>query len=175
MYVIIAASAIFIGLVSALVALTRHFASPHRLPVTADWIDESASERYRPMLRLLSREDLHILRTRPGCTPQMVAAFRRQRYQIFRMYLRQLDSNFQRLCMALKVVMVQSQDDRPDLALALLRNQITFAFGLTMVRFQAVCYRYGVGTVDVASLLKRIDGMRLELRALIPAESCAGA
>ncbi|MFY9726315.1 MAG: hypothetical protein WB579_23530 [Bryobacteraceae bacterium] len=175
MYFTIAAAAVFIGLVSTLVKLVRDFASPQRLPVTADWIDELSVDRYRPMLRLLNQEDLRLLRTQPGCTPQMVAAFRIQRRQIFQMYLRQLESDFKLLCMALKVVMVHSKYDRPDLALVLLRNQVTFVYGLMMVRFQSACYRYGVGAVDVTCLLKRIDGMRLELRTLVPAESYTGA
>jgi hypothetical protein len=175
MYLTIAAAAILIGLISMWIKLARDFASPQRLPVTADWIDELSVERYRPMLRLLSQEDLQLLRKQPGCTPQMVAAFRIQRAQIFRMYLHQLESDFKRLCMALKVVMVQSKYDRPDLALVLLQNQVTFVYGLTMVRFQSACYRYGIGAVDVTYLLKRIDGLRLELRTLVPAESYTGA
>jgi len=168
---IIAASAVLIGLVSLLVKFTRHFASPQPLPVTADWIDEFSMDRHRPMLRLLSQEDLHFLRAQRNFTPQMAKRFRIQRCQIFRAYLRQLDSDFKRLCMALKVVMVQSQHDRPDLALVLLRNQMTFACGMMMIQVQAVGYRYGVGTVDVTWLLKLSDRMRLELRTVVTAEA----
>jgi hypothetical protein len=162
-------SAAFIGLFSVLVKLTRHFASLQRLPVTADWIDEFSDQRYRPMLRLLSQEEFHFLITQPGCSPQMAKRFRIQRRQIFRAYLRQLDSDFKRLCMALKVVMVQSKHDRPDLALLLLRNQMTFAYGMMMVQFRFLCYRYGIGTVDITNLLKLSASLRLELRTLVPA------
>jgi hypothetical protein len=175
MELIIAASVVFIVLVLVLVKLTRHFASPRRLPVTADWIDELSIDRYRPMLRLLNQEDLHFLRTQPGFTAQMATKFRIQRCQLFRGFLRCLDSDFGRICMALKVLMVQAKHDRPDLASVLLRNQITFAYGMMMVEFQLACYRYGVGSVDVTGLVKLFDGMRLELRTLVPAESWAGA
>jgi hypothetical protein len=44
-----------------------------------------------------------------------------------------------------------------------------------MAQIKLVCYQYGVGTVDVSGLVKLFDGMRLELRALVPAELGAGA
>jgi hypothetical protein len=90
-------------------------------------------------------------------------------------YLRHLDYDFKRICMALKVLMVQAEHDRPDLASVLLRNQLTFAYGMTVVQLQLVFYRYGVGTVDVTDLVKLFDGLRLELRTLVPVDSWAGA
>jgi hypothetical protein len=168
---LIAASVVFVGLVLVLVKLTRHFASPQHLPVTAEWIEELSIERYRPMLGLLNQEDLQFLRTQPGFTPQMATSFRIQRCQLVQEHLRNLDSDFKRICMALKVLMVQAEHDRPELASALVRNQMTFAYGMVMVQFQLVFYRYGVGTVDVTGLVKLFDGLRLQLRTLVPAES----
>ena len=171
----IAASMVFIVLVSVLVKLTRHFTSLQHLPVTANWIDELSIDRYRPMLRLLNQEDVQFLRTQPGYTPQMATKFRLQRCQLFLKYLLDLDNDFRRICMALKILMVQSKHDRPDLASVLVRSQITFAWGMMMVQFQLACYRHGLGSVDVSDLVKVFDGMRLELRILLPAESWGGA
>src|ERR1035441_4652021 len=110
---LLAASVVFIGLVLVLVKLTRHFASPQHLPVSAEWIEELSIERYRPMLRLLNQEDLHFLHAQPGFTPQMATNFRIQRCQLFQEYLRHLDNDFKRICMALKVLMVEAKHDRP--------------------------------------------------------------
>jgi hypothetical protein len=175
MSLLIAASVVLSGLVLVLVKLIRHFASPQHLPVTAEWIEELSIERYRPMLRLLNQEDLHFLRAQPGFTPQMATKFRTQRCQLFQEYLRRLDSDFKRICTALKVLLVQSENDRSDLAYDLARNQLTFAYGMAMVQLQLVFYRYGVGTVDVTALVKLFDGLRLELGTLVPAESWAAA
>jgi len=172
---LIAISVVFIGFVFSLLKLTRPFGSPQPLPVTAEWIEGLSIERYRPMLRLLDGEDFQFLRTQPGFTSQLEAELRIQRYKTFREYLGQLDDDFKRTCRALKVVLVQSKYDRPELASLLVQNQMTFAYGMMMARFQLVCYRYGVGTVDVTCLLKLFDGMRLELRTLVPAESRVGA
>jgi len=77
--------------------------------------------------------------------------------------------------MSLKLVLVQSKHDRPDLASVLLRNQLEFAWAMMIVQFRLQCYRHGLGSVEVHDLVKRFDGMRLELRTLLPPESWAGA
>ena len=126
------------------------------------------------MLRLLDQEDLDFLRAQPGFTARMATEFRIQRCRALRDYLRQMDHDFKRICMALKILTVQSKHDRGDLASVLVRSQITFAYGMMMAQFQLVLYRYGVWTVDVTDLMKLFDGMRFELRALVPTESWAG-
>src|SRR5438105_2500940 len=103
-----------------------------KLPVTAEWIDDLSIERYRPMLRLLDREDLDFLHTQPGYTPRMATKLRIQRTQVFREYLRCLNADFGRVCDAIKVLMLQSRHDRPDLAAALVRYQASFACGMVM-------------------------------------------
>ena len=80
---------------------------------------------------------------------------------------------FRSVCTAVKVLMLQSQLDRPDLASVLVRNQAAFALGLATVNVRLILYRWGLGGVDVSVLLKTFDTMRLELRSLAP--SAAGA
>jgi hypothetical protein len=89
--------------------------------------------------------------------------------------LHDLDDDFKRICLALKVLIVQSKQDRPDLASALVWNQMRFACGIMIVQVKLVCYRYGVGTVNVAGLVKLFDGMRIQLRTLVLAKLGAGA
>src|SRR5690242_18787345 len=126
--VAVLAGVILVALVAALATLVRTLgAGGHCLPVTAEWIDELSIERYRPMLRLLDSSDLEFLRSQPGYTPKMESNLRAQRCTIFRGYLRCLHMDFRRVCLALKLVMVQSHYDRPDLASALMHHQVMFA------------------------------------------------
>jgi len=141
------------------------------LPLSADWIEELSIERYRPMLRMLDSADIEFLRSQPGFTPQMGAKLRQQRAQMFSGYLRSLESDFARVCSATKLVMLHSNQDRPDLARTLLRQQFQFATGMLNVRCQLFLYRWGLCGVEVSSLLKLFDGVRLELRSVIPAMS----
>src|SRR5215471_19460116 len=124
-----------LALLLALRLLIRKFAvTGGKLPLTAEWIDELSIERYRPMMRLLDGEDLNFLRSQPGFTPRMATKLRIQRCQIFRGYLRCLNADFSRVCAAMKVLMVQSRNDRPDLAIALVRNQLSFTCTMLIVQ-----------------------------------------
>ena len=168
---IIVISIVFLAaLILATVAVLRRLDSPNRsLPVTAEWIDELSTGRYRPMMRLLDSRDIEFLRSQAGFTPKMEAKLRAQRCQIFRGYLRCLEMDFQRVCMALKLVLLHSEQDRPDLSALLVHHRIMFATGLLAARFRLFLYRWGICTVDVTSLVRIFDVMRIELRTLVPA------
>jgi len=127
------------------------------------------------MMRLLEAQDLEFLRTQPGFTPKMIHKLRRQRCQIFRGYLRCLNGDFARVCTAIKLVMLHSRRDRPDLAGALMHHQIMFSAGLLSINFRLVLYRWGLCAVDVTSLVQIFDTTRLELRSLIPASASLSA
>lgn len=148
-----------IGTGVGLVIAIRKFAFPRvTLPVTTDWIDDLSIERYRPMLRLLDDEELRFLRSQ-RFTPDIIAQFRRQRCQVFRACLCSLSVDFGRICMALKLLMLQATTDRPDLASALIRGQVAFAWSMVAVHAQLVLYRIGIGSVDVTELVEAIQDL----------------
>ena len=70
--------------------------------------------------------------------------------------------------MALKIVMVQSEQDRPELAAALIRHQLMFGCGMIMIYARMFLFRWGNCTVDVTGMVRIFDAMRLELRGLVP-------
>lgn len=161
---------------SGLVFAILKMASPRvALPATLEWIDELSTERYRPMLGLLSDDELQFLRRHPGFTPKLATRFRRQRCEIFRGYLRSLSLDFSRVSLALKLLMSQASFDRPDLAEILVRTRIAFTFALAAAYGRLFLYYFGLGTVDASELLRLFDGMRLELRTLVPCELSASA
>lgn len=145
------------------------------LPVTAEWIDELSTERYRPMMRLLDGRDLEFLRSQPGFSPRMASKIRRQRCQIFRGYLGCLSTDFRRISSALKLLMLRSNVDRPDLAAALVRQQFAFGYGMVNVYAHLFLYRWGIANVDVSSLVGIFDSVRVELRTMVPAQMSSAA
>jgi hypothetical protein len=157
--------------VVALAYLVRKVAFCGDLPVTSEWIEDLSLDRYRPMLRMLDGGDIEFLRSQPGFTPSMATKLRAQRTKIFRGYLKSLETDFVRVCSAIKLIMLQSQHDRPELAEALIRQQIAFACSMVSVRGRLLLYSWGVCGVDVTDLVKLFDSMRLELRTLVPASS----
>ena len=163
------------GVVGFGLILRKLASGPQTLPVTAEWIDELSVERYRPMLRLLSEEDLRFLATQPGYTPALARRFRAQRCQIFRGYLGWLRADFDRVCTALRLLMLHSQHDRPDLAAVLLRQRASFALGIFTIQVRLVLYRWGISGVDVENVMSAFDSLRLELRRLVPTSAGAQA
>jgi hypothetical protein len=105
----------------------------------------------------------------------MVAKLRTERCQVFRGYLRCLNADFQRVCVALKLLMLHSRFDRPDLASVLVRQQVMFEIGMVLVGLRLFLYRWGLCGVDVTSLVQIFDTTRLELRRLVPATAAMGA
>ena len=175
-YLIAVAIGVCVALSVALVLLFRRVAfHGDSLPLTAEWIDELSIERYRPMMRLLDSGDIEFLRSQPGFAPKMATKLRIQRCQIFRGYLRCLNDDFQRVCLAVKILMLQSWHDRPDLAGVLIYRQATFVLGMLAVQLRLFLYRWGICEVDVTNLVKIFDLMRLELRSVVPAATPAGA
>src|SRR5579872_3315294 len=165
-----------IAIVAALIFTVRKLACPTvALPATLEWIDELSTERYRPMFRLLSNDEIQFLSQNPNFTPKLASQFRRQRCEIFRGYLRSLSGDFSRVALALKLLMVQASSDRPDLASVLVRSQMAFTFALLTAHVHLVLYSFGLGTVNANDLLRLFDGMRLELRSLVPSEMSAAA
>ena len=165
-----------LALVAAMVVLAHKLTfTDTSLPLTAEWIDELSIERYRPMMHLLDAGEVELLRSQPGFTPGMAAKLRIERCQVFRGYLRCLRTDFQRVCAALKLLMLHSRHDRPDLASVLVHQQVMFECGMVLVGFRLFLYRWGLCGVDVTDLVKIFDVMRRELRRLVPAGAAVGA
>src|SRR5579884_253146 len=137
------AALITLGALGVLAYLFRKIAFQGELPVSSGWIEDLSLDHYRPMLRMLEVGDIAFLRSQPGFTPQMATQLRAQRVRIFDRYLNSLETDFSRICSAIKLIMVQSQRDRPELAEALVRQQITFACGMLVVRCRLRLYGWG--------------------------------
>src|SRR5580658_4461034 len=78
-----------------------------------------AADRYRPMLRLLSDDDLAFV----SANSKLHRELRAKRRNLFRGYLRCLTRDYARLLAGVRKAMVHSEVDRPDLARALARNR----------------------------------------------------
>lgn len=137
--------------------------------VHPDWLKRFSVERYRPMERLLSEDDFRFLRTQAGYEPAVEKQLRKQRRLVFRSYLRSLGQDFNRLHLALRLVVLHSPQDRPDLAAALIRQRLLFFVGLGMAHCRLTLHTLGVGTVDVRGLVSTLDTMRLDLQSFVTA------
>ena len=133
---------------------------------TLDWAREFSAARYRAMERLFSREDYEFLSAQQGYHPRIVRDLEASRRRIFRKYLRNLSSDFERLYFMAKLLLVNADHDRPDLTLALLRQRLTFRYAMAMMRCRLVLQPLGVGVSDVRGLVNAVDAMWNQFRQL---------
>lgn len=124
-----------------------------------------STARYRAMDRLLNEGDRNFLRSQPGWNRLKEKSFRVTRIRIFRGYVHQLSDDFNKICKAIKVLMVTSEVDRPDLAGLLMKQKFLFAFGMVSVEFKLVLYQFGWSIVDVPDLMKTLESMRCQLQS----------
>ncbi|HWQ55934.1 MAG TPA: hypothetical protein VN442_19755 [Bryobacteraceae bacterium] len=155
-----------------LLALLRKFERARNGGVQPNLAKISAA-RYRPMARLLDpAEEAFLAQHADRGT---IRRFRAERRRIFRGYLRSLERDFGSICGGIRLVLVHSPEDRPDLAAALMRREAGFAMALFSVHCRLILHAAGIGTVDVRDLVGALDAMRLELGNLVPNAATAAA
>jgi len=170
MNALVAAAAGFTLLLAvAFVLLFRKLASPARgARPSPDWWRTFSLEKYRPMERLFLQEDFEFLSSQPGFSPKLARRLRAERRRIFRRYLRSLSRDFDRLYAAIKLFMLDSAQDRPDLALVLFKQRLMFHYALAAVHCRLALQTLGLGTVDARGLVNVVAVMRDQLHALSP-------
>lgn len=119
------------------------------------------ADRYRPMLRLLSDNDLAFL-----ADPKQRKSLKTRRRLLFREYLRCLARDYATLLAGVRDAMVRSGVDRPDLARALARNRMLFAIAICKVEFRLALHATGAGTVDISGLVDALEALRGQVRVM---------
>jgi hypothetical protein len=123
---------------------------------------EISSNQYRPMLRLLADEDFDVA-PRDAAVRRMLRA---QRRQLFREYLRYLSKDYGQLLAGIRLAMVQSEIDRPDLAKALLKNRVLFSAALCRIDVRLGLHALGIGGIDASKLVDALDILRTRASVL---------
>jgi hypothetical protein len=131
--------------------------------------DTPETNRYQPLLRLLDNLDADLPED-----PRIRAEVKAQRRDRVRAWLRALANDYGRMLAQLRLIVVQSSTDRPDLIKILARNRVMFAWMMCRIELQLCLNYWGAGDArlaarDVAAL---VDGFRaLQLRAAFLTES----
>ena len=122
------------------------------------------AERYRPMLRLLSADDLSFVARNPALRAKLAA----RRRELFRGYVRCLTKDYAQLLGSIRRLMVESGVDRPDLAKALAKNRFAFALALCRIELHLRLHAVGLSNVDVSGLVEALDGLRATVNVMTP-------
>jgi hypothetical protein len=144
--------------------------------VDPEWLKSFSMSSYRPMERLLNQEDLVFLRAQRGFEPKIEKELRASRCRLFRMFLKDLGRDFNRLHYALRLMVLYAPSDCPELAKTLLVQKFSFFVALVTVRVRLELYALGFGPADVRGLISAVDGMRAELQRMMqPAQVSAAS
>ena len=173
MNIVLVTTLICLALAGALAVVLRRLTRTPELHLEGDWLAGLAADRYGPMERLLDPGEEEFLARNAGRAE--VRRFRAHRRKIFRGYLRSLERDFGRMCAAIRLILVHSEQDRPELATALMKRQAMFAVAVLAVRGRLLLHASGIGTVDVRGLVGALDGLRAELGQLVPVASLSTA
>lgn len=101
-----------------------------------DWkrVQSFRGDTYRPLVRLLSGDDLQFLQRLPGYQPDIALRLRRERKQLRRRFLDRLEMDFKQLHLVARTLVRDQEQDRPELVLALVRTDAEFRWNLFRVR-----------------------------------------
>lgn len=155
-----------VALLITFLALVRRVAAPSR---TAEgdlgtWLDGFSITRYRPMERLLSEADYEFLAAQPGYDPSIARELRAARRRVFRIYLRQMSTDFSRLHQVARLLVLYAPEDRPELARSLVRQKWLFYHAMANVQWRLFLHSAGLSTVDVSGLIRALDSLNLQVR-----------
>jgi hypothetical protein len=133
------------------------------------WLPDA--NRYRPMLRLLSDDDLNFVSANPSLRAKIGA----RRRELFRGYIRCMTRDYARLFASIRRLMVESGVERPDLAKALAKNRFFFALALCRVEIHLRLHALGLSQVDVSGLVDAFDALRGTVNVMTPALAASAA
>lgn len=166
MNVLLIPAAVFLLLAIAFASLFAKLISRDCTTGFPDDSDEIFSPaRYRAMDRLLNEADQNFLRSQPGWNTRKERRYRTARIRIFRGYVHQLSDDFNKICKAIKVLIVASEVDRPDLAGLLMKQKFLFAFRMISVELKLSLYGLGWSGVNVCYLMQSLEAMRSQLQS----------
>jgi uncharacterized membrane protein len=130
-----------------------------------------SAERYRPMLRLLSDDDLNFVSSNAALRKSL----RARRRELFRSYLRCLTRDYLQLLGGVRAAMAQAGMDRPELAQALVKNRILFFVAMYKVELRLALHAAGIGKVDISGMVEALEALRNQVGAMSAVSAAAAA
>jgi hypothetical protein len=128
------------------------------LPAAGDWYGDFDVSRYRPMQRLLAEDDTLYLHT-AGLSRHDLKQFQKQRRRLFERYLRNLEGDFARLHSSARSLLLDAPEDRPELAAAIIRQQLAFQRTVWMIRLRLHVPGFSGAAAQVGRLLELAENM----------------
>jgi hypothetical protein len=143
------------------VALRKLTAAASASATEEDWqwipFQAVSIERYLPMERLLSERDFRYLEACGRFGKKRLHRLRLERRQAFRTYVAYLTLDYARIAAAIKLLIVNSPEDRPDLAGVLARQRLLFTAALARTEFLLALHALGIGNPSGCHLMEALQ------------------
>jgi hypothetical protein len=139
--------------------------SPSSDEITAEWLANFSTHSYQPMATLLSEEDFEFLSRQPGFDLTLHKKLRRERLEIFRMYLHRMIRDFSRLHLAARLIVAHSSHDQSALLARLFWLKIRFSGTVVRAEIAYRLCRLGIGTLPARALIARLEDMSAQISA----------
>ena len=111
--------------------------------------------------------DFAFLAEHPRFNRAVVRELRRERRKVLRQYLRCLRDDFRMVSTQVRLAIVQSAGDRPDLSSALARQQFRFMVGLARAEYSMWLEAAGLGVVDFDDVIETLSSIRMDALGLL--------
>jgi len=135
-------------------------------------LDNSPEEKYASMSRLFSLCDIEFLRSQPGYTLQLEADFRRRRADVFHLYLRSMQRDFEAIHAAARMMAAQGIGS-PELSARLVELPLRFRRTVLVARCQVFLYKRGWSAPSI-SVGPAVEAM-FQLRGHVDLSAVASA
>lgn len=138
-----------------------------------NWVEDFSVSKYRPMQRLLNREDYQFLAAQRGYDPSIAKTLRKDRRRVFRSYLSAMHRDFDRLYYTAKSVAVHAQVDQSQLLQALVTQRAVFIWAMFLVNFRLTLNAVGVDSINTQPLFEALESLRNTASILQPSLNAA--
>jgi hypothetical protein len=161
---LVAPVVLFIAIVLFLLPVLKRLVRVcHLTDITPEWLENFTPVTYRPMADLLAEEDFNFLLRQPGFETSISRKLRRDRIQIFRLYLNRLIADFNRLHVYARFRLSQSSEDNSALLLRLIWLRVRFSLAVMRLEFSLVLAYFGFQPRLVEKAIACLEEMNTRL------------
>ena len=82
-------------------------------------------------------------------------------------------SDFHKLHMAARMVLIHAAHDRSDLAMMLVRQRVVFTLAILAIECRLMLHVVGIGAVDVRNVVAAVENMRISVGDFAAAQQTA--
>jgi len=130
----------------------------------SEWFENFSAFRYLPMRRLLNGTDEAFLQRQNLGSKQTIRQFRAERRQLFRMYLQDLQADFNRLSLGAKQAILNATEDQSEHVETLLRLEWQFRKSVWRAELNLLFHACGLQPADVSGLIDVVQHFEFSLR-----------